>query len=122
MIRFIEPQDLARIKELENGFEWEFSPDFLCAMAVVDENDRPVMIAGAWKRAEVHMLLDSGWAEPKKRSAAFLELHKAMEEVLAREGVAEVITWMDDMKAFGRRLQRLGWEVAMKTMWCRRLF
>jgi hypothetical protein len=80
------------------------------------------MAAGAWKRAEVHMVCDRGWSSPETRGAAFLELHKAMETVLAREGVAEAITWMDGMKAFERRLKRLGWEVTKRTMWARRLF
>lgn len=122
MIRFFEQKDLERLRELENGFEWTFEPDFLYAMAVVDENDRPVMIAGAWKRVETHMVCDHTWESPEKRGEAFLALHKAMEEVLVKEGVAEAITWMDDMKAFGRRLKQLGWDVAKRTMWARRLF
>jgi hypothetical protein len=122
MIRFLEPQDIPKLKELQNDFEWTFNPDYLFGMVVVDENDRPVMMAGAWKRAEVHMVCDSHWSSAETRGAAFLELHKAMETVLAREGVAEAITWMDDMKAFGRRLKRLGWEVTKRTMWARRLF
>lgn len=122
MIRFIEPKDRERLKELENGFEWTFDPDFLFGMAVVDENNRPVMAAAAWKRVETHLVCDSAWADPVTRGRALVELHKAMEEVLAKEGVAEAITWMDDMKAFGRRLKQLGWDVAQKKMWCRRLF
>lgn len=122
MIRFFEAKDIPRLKELENGFEWGFGRDFLCGVAVEDEAGRVVMAAGAWKRAEVHVVTDPAWASPQQRQAAFVALHQGMEAVLAREGVAEAITWMDDMKAFGRRLQRLGWGRAGRTMWARRLF
>jgi hypothetical protein len=122
MIRFLEPQDIPRLKEMQGDFEWTYEPDYLFGMVVVDEKNRPVMAAGAWKRAEVHMLTDHTWATPLARAGALIELHNAMGNVLARDGVAEVITWLDDMRRFQRRLKRLGWDAAKKTMWCRRLF
>lgn len=121
-LRFIGSQDVQRLKELEDGYEWTYQPDFLFGIAVVDEHDRPVMAAAAWKRAEVHVVTDHQWDSPQAREAAFLELHGAMERVLAKEGVAEAVTWMDGMKAFGRRLKRLGWDVAKRTMWAKRIF
>lgn len=121
-LRILEERDRERVKELECGFDWQFGRDFLCGVAVVDDADRPVMVAAAWKRAEVHMVLDQRWASPREREEAFAALHAGMAAVLANDGVAEAITWMDGMKAFGRRLKRLGWDTAKRTMWARRLF
>lgn len=121
-LRFIEAADIERLRQLEDGFEWTYQPDFLFGIAVVDENNRPVMAAAAWKRAEVHMVTDHTWGSPEAREAALLELHGAMERVLARDGVAEVVTWMDGMKAFGRRLKRLGWNTPARKLWARRIF
>jgi hypothetical protein len=122
VIRLLESNDLPRLRELQNEFEWTFAPDYMLGLAVVDENNLPVMMAGAWKRAEVHLVADSQLGSPQDREAAFLELHEAMANTLANQGVAEVITWMDDMQAFGRRLKRLGWDVAKRTTWARRIF
>lgn len=121
-LRFVGMQDAQRLKELEDGFEWTYQPDFLFGIAVVDENDRPVMAAAAWKRAEVHMLTDHAWGSPQDREAALIELHGAMERILAREGVAEALTWMDHARAFGRRLKRLGWGTPTRSMWAKRIF
>lgn len=120
MIRFLEPQDIPRVKELQNEYEWEYGPDFMGALAVV-ENDKPVMVVGAWMRAEVHMVTDSTWNTPAGRLAALAELHDRMEKVLKDFSVGEAITWMDDMKAFGRRLEGFGWAVAKHVMWARRI-
>lgn len=121
-LRLLEERDRERVKELQCGFEWTYQPDFLFGVAVVDESDRPVIAAGAWKRAETHVVCDRLWATPQEREAVFVELHRAMEVILACEGVAEAITWMDGMKAFSRRLKGLGWDMAKHTMWARRLF
>jgi hypothetical protein len=121
MIRQITTKDVPRLRGLEQGYEWEFGPDFMHAKAFVDENDRPVLIAGAWKRAEVHLVADGTWGTPGMRQAALEQLHAAMAQQLKSEGVGEALTFMDGMKAFCRRLQRLGWGKTDKAVWARRL-
>jgi hypothetical protein len=118
LIRWIEERDIPKIIEMQGEFAWTFERDFMGALAVVDKNDIPVLVTGAWKRAEVHLLADRNVKLP---ASAFLELHQAMAEALAKDNVAEVVTWMDDMQSFGRRLKQLGWETAKRTMWVRRL-
>ena len=78
------------------------------------------MVAGAWRRAEVHMVADGSWSTPQARLEAFAELHEAMRGELRERGVGEVWTFMDDMKAFGRRLQRLGWQKIARQVWGKR--
>lgn len=121
MIRLLEEKDLPYLRKLQTEYEWEFGKDFMLGMAIVDEHNHPVMVVGAWKRAEVHMLANGQWGTPGMRMIALQELHKAMEFELRKQGVGEVHTWLDEMKAFCRRLQALGWGKAKRQMWARRI-
>lgn len=121
MIRPMRESDLPRLRELQGEFAWEFGRDFAGALVVVDAQDVPVAIAGAWRRAEVHMVMDSRWETPGMRWEALRQLHAAMEAQLSAEGVGEAITWMDGMKALCRRLKGLGWGKAARPMWARRI-
>ncbi len=110
MIRPIEQKDLPRISAL-GGFPSEYGRDFLGALALVDEDDVPLVVMGAWSRAEVHMAMDKQWSTPQNRLLALTELHGAMEQELAFLNVGEVVSWFDKACAFTRRLNKsLGWK------------
>lgn len=90
----------------------------MCGLVKVDSEDQPVMFAGAWSLAEVHMV-SSAWNTPGARFAALQEIHAAMEKQLRGLGVGQAVTWMDKISAFTRRLGRLGWINSKKTSWHR---
>ena len=119
MIRPLVASDLERVKQLQGELPWTFGRDFLGALAVVDENDVPVMAVGAWSRAEVHMLTDHTWATPEQRLRALAEVHEAMRLELEAQGVGEVHTWFEAAERFCGRLKRLGWKRLRKQMWGR---
>lgn len=125
MIRLLQEKDIPRLRELEGDFEWEFG-DCVGALVAVDENDRPVMYCGAWKRAEVHIALDPKWSTPGARLAFLHKIHSTMNDKLKRDGFEQVVTWFDEKptgaaKRFQKRLGILGWMMSEKRSWHRRL-
>jgi hypothetical protein len=120
MIRKVRNSDLPRLKEL--GFEHEFTSDFIEGICATDENDVVVMFAGAWSRAEVHMASDKTWGTPGARLALLQQVHREMEKHLKARNVGQVITWLDGMKGFSRRLHNLGWFKSQLTSWHRRIY
>jgi hypothetical protein len=123
VIRLIRTSDLPRLKELQDGFEWI---DFDSVLVAVDESDNPVMFIGAWKRAEVHAVLDPKWSTPGARLALFHQVHDAMNDKLKSEGFEQVVTWFDEdatkaAKRFQKRLGLWGWLKSDKRSWHRRL-
>jgi hypothetical protein len=121
MIRTIAERDIPRLKELECGLSWQFGRDYMDGLVMTDADDVPVMFMGAWRVAEVHMLADPSWSTPGARLAALQQLHYAMEQRLWAHGVGQAVTWLDDMKAFTRRMIGLGWVKSSKTSWHRRV-
>jgi hypothetical protein len=124
MIRKIRQKDIPRLKELEDGFEWEFGRDFIEGLVAVDENDVPVMFCGAWHLAEVHVALDKGWSTPGARLCLLKEIHDAMNDQLKRKGFEQVVTWFEESKAakrFQKRLGLWGWIMSAKRSFHRRL-
>jgi len=119
MVRPMRESDMPRMKELEGEFVWEFGPDLMECLVYVDDNDVPRMFAGAWRRAEVHATIDSRWQTPGVRLIALKELHEAMELRLRHQGVGRVVTWMDGMKGFCRRLASFGWVKSDMVSWTR---
>ena len=119
MLRRIEQRDLARIRQLQAEYAWEFGPDFECGYVFVDANDVPVMVTGAWRKAECHMLIDLSWGTPGARQSALEVCHEAMERTLYARGVREVLTYFDRFENFRRMMMRLGWVKCGKTSWNR---
>ena len=119
MIRELRPSDLPRLQEF--GFNWALGADFLIGIVATDEHDRAVMVAGAWQRAEVHLGLDKDFGTPGLRLALLSQVHRAMEKELKLRDVGKVVTWLDGMKAFGRRLVGLGWQKSDTESWQRRV-
>lgn len=102
--------------------DWQFGPDFLTGLVYTDANDQPVLFAGAWQIAEVHMGMDKSWSTPGARYAALKELHAAMEKELKQLQVGQAVTWFDRCSAFTRRLKKLGWVMSEKVSWHRGIF
>jgi hypothetical protein len=90
----------------------------------VDENDKPIAFAAAWKRAEVHAALDPKFSTPGARLAVLRELHDAVEKELSWDGFKEAVTWFDEKptkeaKRFQKRMSLWGWVKSQKTSWHR---
>ena len=119
MIRRLEERDLPTLRALSSTFAWEFGPDFVGALVETDENDVAVMAVGAWHRCEVHMALDKAHGTPMERWQMLERLHKSMDVELA--GVGHVVTWLDGMERFARRLMTLGWIKNSSTSFSRKV-
>lgn len=119
MIRPIEAKDLPKLQELAG---WEFGPDFMAGLVLVDSQDAPVLYAGAWRLAEVHIAMDHQWSTPAARFLALKEIHVAMEKELKALHVKQAVTWFDKAWAFSRRLERhLGWVMSNRISWHRKV-
>ena len=115
MIRELRESDLPRLKELHNGFDWTFGPDFMAGMVATDSQDRPVIFAGAWSRAEVHLAIDASWETAGIRYALLLQIHDAMEREMKARGIGQAVTWFEKTEAFCRRLIEFGWVKSHST-------
>jgi len=116
MIRNILPKDLPKLKELA---DWEFGPDYLKGLVLVDSSDEPIVFVGAWQLAEVHLAMNPSWGTPGARLAALKEIHAAMERELSALKVGQVVTWFEKCSAFTRRMKQLGWVMSEKISWHR---
>jgi hypothetical protein len=109
-IRPFEERDIRYLQLLHNGFHWELDSSFIGADVVVDEDDIPRMIAGAWAIAEVHLVADGQWDTPAFRAEALRLLHISMNQRLKSLGIRRGVTWFNEpMRAFERRLRKMGW-------------
>jgi len=117
VIRPIRRDDIAKLKSL-GGFEWEFGLDFIEGLVSVDANDQPIMFAGAWHRAEVHIAVDAKYSTPGARLLLLKELHDAMQAEMRSRGIGQAVTWFDETKdRFKQRLQSWGWIESQKKSW-----
>jgi hypothetical protein len=120
-IRSLEAQDWDRIRALERNFRWNPGPDWMGGLAICDEG-LPVAIAGAWKRAEAHLLVDHAWKTPEARLKALTLLERDGEHWCRAQGVGEILTWgLEQEPGFRRRLEEMGWMMAPRIMYGRRL-
>ncbi len=116
MIRHIKPSDIPKLNSLQNGFEWTFSNDLIEVLVATDENDEPIIFAGAWKIAETHCLIDPSWSTPGARLLMLEELHEEMRKRLAEDGYKQAVTWFDSAKErFIGRMQGWGWVKSPKV-------
>lgn len=122
-IRDVRYDDIPRIKDLfeRHKFAYEF-PDFgdgsfVALQAIVDDNDKVVMVAAARVMAELYLLADDTFETPGWRFAALQKLHESMRRALVALGIPSVASWLppEVEKTFGRRLMRsFGWN---KMFW-----
>lgn len=122
VLRKIRPDDIPTLKQLQQGFKWEFGPDFIGGLCAVDEHDTPVMFVGGWARAEVHIAVDSKWSTPGARLFLLKQLHEAMRYELKAKGFNQAVTWFDEARdRFKDRLQSWGWVKSKLISWHREL-
>jgi hypothetical protein len=117
VIRRIEERDLPKLRELRS--DWELETGCI-GLVLVDENDVPVVFAGAWLLAETHIAIDSKWSTPGARLFALEQIHQAMNDALKEKGIRQAVTWFDGAKdRFRRRMEKWGWVASQKTSWHR---
>jgi hypothetical protein len=124
-VRYAQERDRGRILELQPGW----AAGTVVELVFVDENDRCVMAAGAWRLAEVHLAADAAWMTPRWRMEALRALHEQMRLELQTLGYVEAVTWLDvaeTLRGFGRGLLRrltreFGWVASERTSYHRRV-
>lgn len=113
MIRRVQEKDIPRLKELHaaTGFEWDFPSDMISAWVWADENDAPVMMAGARVLAEA-VLISSKDGDPQQRLAILERLAEVTRRDVRELGIREAVAWLPDSiwRGFSRRLKRFGWK------------
>ena len=122
-IRSLQHFDIPQVAALDCKFPLDFDSDFILGLVASGREAKPVMVAGAWHRAEVHVLIDKSWGTPRERMTVLKELHDAMAVELKARGVSEAVTWFGgEDKSFKRFLQKWGWVKSELTSWHRRIF
>jgi len=106
--------DALRAMHAAQGFAYELpdpaDPLFL-VRAVLEENNRPRMAAFLRLTAETYLLADPRDGAPRQRWQWLLALHEATRQAAAAHGLADVQAFLPPpvARAFGRRLEKLGW-------------
>jgi hypothetical protein len=115
-----------RAMHAAQGFNYPFpdlaDPLFLVRCVVEDEG-RPRMAALLRLTAEAYLLADPGDGPPRQRWRWLLALHEAARQEAAARGLADVQAFLPPRvaRAFGRRLDCLGWRRDPWTCYTRRL-
>lgn len=116
-VRPIKDSDLPALRQMyeASGFGYQF-PDFKSGMfeaiaVVVDDNDKPIMVAAAERIVQLY-LLRGEIAHPAAALGAIRLLHEALRPALKAKGYREAEAFLPPAiaKNFGRRLMRsFGW-------------
>jgi hypothetical protein len=114
--------DALRAMHAAQGFGYELpdlsDPLFLVRMVVEDDDGRlprfhrgPRMAAFLRLTAETYLLADPADGAPRQRWQWLLALHEATRQSAAAHGLADVQAFLPPRvaRAFGRRLEKLGW-------------
>jgi hypothetical protein len=122
VIRPVESRDFERVKQLAIGADWEIDESMFCGLVLVNEADEPMIFAGAWMLAEVHVAVDRAWSTPAVRLHNLKQIHDAMQKQLRLCGVGQAVTWFDNTRnRFLNRLETWGWVKSQKTSWHREI-
>ena len=103
-----------RAMHAAQGFRYELpdpnDPLFLVRNVLEDEG-RPRMAAFLRLTAETYLLADPADGAPRRRWQWLLALHEATRQAAAAQGLADVQAFLPPRvaRAFGRRLEKLGW-------------
>ena len=106
--------DALRAMHAAQGFAYELpdpnDPLFL-VRAVLEDDGRPRMAAFLRLTAETYLLADPRDGTPRQRWQWLLALHEATRQAAAAQGLADVQAFLPPRvaRAFGRRLEKLGW-------------
>jgi hypothetical protein len=129
LVRPYTDADLAAVRAMHaaQGFDYELpdpaSPLFL-VRAVVEDGGRPCMAALLRLTAEAYLLADpSAGGGPRQRWQWLLALHDATRQAAAAHGLADVQAFLPPRvaRAFGRRLEKIGWRRDPWTCYTRAL-
>ncbi len=90
---------------------------------VVESDGKPVMASLVRLTSEVYLLLDPGAGTPQRRWEWLVELHEAARRDAYARGLDDVHAFLPPpvTRAFGRRLERLGWVRDPWVCWSRKL-
>ncbi len=117
-----EDEEVLREAYLARGFPggWRPLEDAVAAIVVVDEEERPVLLAAAHELAEVRLSVDCGWGTPGLREEALRQAHSALRDELEVRGYRRVIALLEPTiaRGFGRRLKKhFGWLPSRGVAW-----
>lgn len=116
-IRTFRPEDEPALKQMHaaQGFDYAFpdlaNPLFVSKLVLEDDDGRPLMAALGRLSCEVYLLAKPRAASPRERFLQMLLMHEAGRRDLEARGLDDATCWVPPPieKAFGRRLERLGW-------------
>jgi hypothetical protein len=103
-----------RVMHAAQGFGYAFpdlSDPLFLVRSVVEDEGRPRMGAFLRLTAEAYLLADPGEGSPLQRWRWMLALHEAVRQQAAARGLDDVQAFLPPRvaRAFGRRLESLGW-------------
>ena len=127
-VRRFRPEDEPALAAayLARGFPggWRPLQDAVAAVVVVDDQDKPVLLAAAHALAEVRLSVDGAWGTPGLREEALRRAHGALREELQAMGFGRAMALLEPRiaRGFGRRLNKLfGWLPSAGVAWEREI-
>ena len=117
IIRDYRTEDEAELRAMHaaQGFGYAFpdlsNPLFSARLVLEDDSGRVAMAALGRVTCEAYLLARPGEGKPEARWRRLLALHEAMRRTLEAQGFEDTTCWIPPRieRAFGRRLQKLGW-------------
>ena len=81
------------------------------ALGVVAEDGEAQMALFGKAHLEMYLMMDPEWSTPRARWQTFLKVHERMRLAASGMGFDSVTAYIPPqlVKAFGRRLEKLGW-------------
>jgi hypothetical protein len=118
--------DAVRAMHAAQGFGYplpDLADPLFLVRAVVEDEGRPRMAALLRLTAEAYLLADPRDGSPRQRWQWLLALHEATRHAAAARGLADVQAFLPQRvaRAFGRRLESLGWHCDPWTCYTRQL-
>lgn len=109
-----EDLDAVRAMHAAQGFRYALpdpSDPLLLVRAVIEDEGRPRMAALLRLTAEAYLLADPRDGNPRQRWQWLLALHESTRRAAAARGLADAQAFLPPAvaRAFGRRLELLGW-------------
>ena len=117
LIREYDDADLAALRRLHaaQGFGYPFpdlsNPLFISKLVLEDDSGAPAMAVLLRLTAETYLLHDPHAGTPRDRWQRILVMHEATRRAAAARGLDDAQAFLPPpvARAFGRRLERLGW-------------
>jgi uncharacterized protein involved in type VI secretion and phage assembly len=117
LIREYKESDLDALRRLHaaQGFNYPFPdlshPLFISKLVLEDDSGAPAMAVLLRLTAETYLLHDPHAGTPRDRWQRFLVMHEATRRDAAARGLDDAQAFLPPpvARAFGRRLERLGW-------------